>query len=79
MAQVVKRLFDIVKPDYSVFGEKDYQQLLIIKSLVKNVDLSVSIESVATQRESDNLAMSTRNQYLSIKNRKESATFLSAT
>ena len=75
VAQVVKRLFDIVKPDYSVFGEKDFQQLLIIKSLVKNLDLRVSIESVATQRESDNLAMSTRNQYLNIKNRKKAPLF----
>jgi pantoate--beta-alanine ligase len=75
VAQVVKRLFDIVKPDYSVFGEKDYQQLLIIKSLVKNIDLSISIESVATQRESDDLAMSTRNQYLSIENRKKAPLF----
>ena len=75
VAQVIKRLFDIVMPDYSVFGEKDYQQLLIIKSLVQNLDLSVSIESVATQREVDGLAMSTRNQHLSIENRKKASLF----
>jgi len=50
VAQVVNRLLDIVKPNYSVFGQKDYQQLLIIKSLVKS---------------KDGLAMSTRNKYLS--------------
>ena len=75
VAQVIKRLFDIVMPDYSVFGKKDYQQLLIIKSLVQNLDLSVSIESVATQREVDGLAMSTRNQHLSIENRKKASLF----
>ena len=65
VAQVVKRFFEIVKPNYAVFGEKDFQQLLIIKSLVKNLDLNLKIESMPTQREKDGLAMSTRNQYLS--------------
>jgi len=75
VAQVVNRLFDIVKPNYSIFGEKDYQQLLIIKSLVKNNNLNVSIESVSTQRESDGLAMSTRNKYLDSKDRKKAPLF----
>ena len=65
VAQVVNRLFDIVKPNYSVFGQKDYQQLLIIKSLVKSKDLDTILESVPTIREDDGLAMSTRNKYLS--------------
>ena len=65
VAQVINRLFDIIKPNYSVFGEKDYQQLLVIKSLVKNKDLDTIVESVSTVREKDGLAMSTRNQYLS--------------
>ncbi len=65
VAQVVNRLFDIVKPNYSVFGQKDYQQLLIIKSLVKSKDLDIIVESVPTIREDDGLAMSTRNKYLS--------------
>ena len=75
VAQVVNRLFDIVKPNYSIFGEKDYQQLLIIKSLVKNNNLNVSIESVSTQREDDGLAMSTRNKYLSAKDRMKAPLF----
>ena len=65
VAQVVNRLFDIVKPNYSVFGQKDYQQLLIIKSLVESKDLDIIVESVPTIREDDGLAMSTRNKYLS--------------
>ena len=56
VAQVVNRLFDIVNPNYSVFGEKDYQQLLIIKSLVENNNLNVLIGSVSTKREIDGLA-----------------------
>ena len=75
VAQVVKRFFEIVGPDYSIFGEKDYQQLLIIKSLVKNLDLKINIESVPTQREKDGLAMSTRNQYLSDEDRKKAPNF----
>jgi len=69
VAQVVKRFFEIVEPNFAVFGEKDYQQLQIIKSLVKNLNLSINIQSMPTQREQDGLAMSTRNQYLSDSNR----------
>jgi pantoate--beta-alanine ligase len=69
VAQVVARFFDIVKPDYAVFGEKDYQQLLIINSLVKRQAIKTTIVSVPTVRESDGLAMSTRNNYLSSKDR----------
>ena len=65
VAQVVKRLFEIINPNYAVFGEKDYQQLLIIKSLVIHLDLPVIIDSVPTKRDNDGLAMSTRNKYLS--------------
>ena len=75
VAQVVNRLFDIVKPNYSVFGEKDYQQLLIIKSLVLNDNLNISIESVSTQREKDGLAMSTRNKYLVTEDRMKAPLF----
>ena len=52
VAQVVARLFDIVKPDYAVFGEKDYQQLLIINSLVERQGIKTTIVSVPTVRES---------------------------
>ena len=75
VAQVVSRLFDIVKPNYAVFGEKDYQQLLIIKSLVERKDLKTTIVSVPTARESDGLAMSTRNSYLSSQDRANAALF----
>ena len=69
VAQVVARLFDIVKPDYAVFGEKDYQQLLIINSLVEGQGIKTTIVSVPTLRESDGLAISTRNNYLSPEDR----------
>jgi len=75
VAQVVSRLFDIVKPDYAVFGEKDYQQLLIIESLVERESLKTTIVSVPTVRESDGLAMSTRNNYLSSADRVNAALF----
>ena len=78
VAQVVKRFFEIVKPNFAVFGEKDYQQLQIIKSLVKNLNLSINIQSMPTQREQDGLAMSTRNQYLSDNNREIAPLFYSA-
>ena len=69
VAQIVARLFDIVKPDYAVFGEKDYQQLLIINSLVERQGIKTTIVSVPTLRESDGLALSTRNNYLSSEDR----------
>jgi pantoate--beta-alanine ligase len=75
VAQVVARLFNIVKPNYAVFGEKDYQQLLIIKSLVERQSLKTTIISVPTVRESDGLAMSTRNNYLSSEDRINAALF----
>jgi len=75
VAQVVARLFDIVKPDYAVFGEKDYQQLLIINSLVERQDKKTTIVSVPTVRESDGLAMSTRNNYLSPEDRANAPLF----
>ena len=77
VAQVVKRFFEIVKPDLAVFGEKDFQQLLIIKTLVKNLSLNLKIESIPTQREDDGLAMSTRNQYLSDLDREKEPHFYS--
>ena len=75
VAQVVARLFDIVKPDYAVFGEKDYQQLLIINSLVERQGIKTTIVSVPTLRESDGLAISTRNNYLSPEDRTKAPLF----
>ena len=77
VAQVVRRFFEIVNPNYAVFGEKDFQQLLIIKSLVKNLHFKIKIESIPTQREEDGLAMSTRNQYLSNLDREKAPHFYS--
>jgi pantoate--beta-alanine ligase len=62
---VVKRLFDIVKPDLAFFGEKDYQQLLIIRKLVEIHHLDVQIVACKIIREADGLAMSSRNMRLS--------------
>ena len=75
VAQIVARLFDIVKPDYAVFGEKDYQQLLIINSLIERQAIKTTIVSVPTVRESDGLAMSTRNNYLCSEDRANAPLF----
>ncbi|MBT6351712.1 MAG: pantoate--beta-alanine ligase [Halieaceae bacterium] len=62
---VVYKLFQLVKPDVAVFGEKDLQQLLIIKKMTRDLKLPVDVQSGATKRAEDGLALSSRNQYLS--------------
>lgn len=70
VATVVTKLLLQVLPDVAFFGEKDYQQLRMIERLVRDLDIPVRIEAVATVREKDGLALSSRNQYLSAAERK---------
>lgn len=64
VASVVTRLFNIVQPDAAVFGQKDYQQLLVIRRLQSDLHMPVRVVAAATVREPDGLALSSRNQYL---------------
>lgn len=71
VGMVVRRLLNIVRPTQAFFGLKDYQQVMIIRSLVKQYNLDVQIVAVPTTREDDGLAMSSRNQLLSNSQRQQ--------
>src|SRR4029077_2560330 len=71
VATVVLKLFQIVQPDRAYFGEKDAQQLVIIQRMVKDLNVPLIVVPVATVREPDGLALSSRNQHLSPSEREQ--------
>jgi len=78
VAEIVLRLFKVVDPQVAVFGEKDYQQLTLIRRMVEDLGLKIKILGGPTLRDSDGLALSSRNVYLNPESRKEALTLYEA-
>jgi pantoate--beta-alanine ligase len=78
VATVVTKLFNMVRPDVAFFGQKDAQQLTVIRRLVRDLDMPVRVEAVPTVREPDGLALSSRNIHLSGKDRERAVALSSA-
>lgn len=72
VATIVLKLFNMIQPQLAVFGEKDFQQLAVLKAMVRALNLPIQLVSAPTRRAADGLALSSRNQYLTAEQRQQS-------